>query len=137
MTAADLLLSTPADLLVSTPAPWEDYRARLVDGAIPFQHCRACGRSVFHPRVLCPHCGGVDLEWRTSSGAGEVYSQTYLPARDGGGHQVLLVDLAEGFRVMGVAAGEPLAIGDRVVGRSVPAGDPAGDPGFAFERSVG
>lgn len=128
---------TDADLLVSTPAPWQDYRDRLTGGDIPYQHCLGCARSVFQPRVLCPHCGGVDLEWRTSSGAGVVYSQTFLPARNGGGHQVLLVDLAEGFRVMGVSGDGSLEIGDPVAGRSVPGDDAEADPGFVFERRGG
>ncbi|MCR2799328.1 zinc ribbon domain-containing protein [Microbacterium sp. zg-Y818] len=124
---------TAADLVPAEPAPWATFAARRAEGRIPFQHCWSCERAVFYPRVLCPHCGSVELEWRDSAGVGVVYSATYLPARDGGGRHVLLVDLDEGFRVMGSATDDAgaYAIGSRVRG-AVDVGNPEAEPRFVF-----
>lgn len=130
-----------ADHLVSEPAPWQGLRDRQDAGGFPFQSCTACARAIFYPRVLCPHCGSTVLEWRDAAGLGEVYSQTFLPGSDGGGRRILLVDMAEGFRVMGVAEGDesaPLGIGDMVRGRVViDADSPDADPAYIFTRQDG
>lgn len=125
-----------ADHTVAEPAPWQSYRERLADGAIPYQSCNACAGAIFYPRVLCPHCGATDLTWQAAAGSGAVYSQTFLPARDGGGHQVLLVDMLEGFRLMGVSEASDLAIGDTVVGRSEPHAErPDDEPRYVFTKA--
>ncbi|HEV3002136.1 MAG TPA: zinc ribbon domain-containing protein [Solirubrobacteraceae bacterium] len=82
-----------------------------------FQRCGGCRALLGYPRALCPRCGSRDLAWEQSSGRGVVYSATTVHAREGS-HGVLLVDLAEGVRVMG--AGEA-AIG-AVVGATVDEG---------------
>jgi uncharacterized OB-fold protein len=72
---------------------------------------------VFYPRVLCPGCGGVSLEWRTSSGRGTVYATTAVYRRDAKPYNVALVDLEEGFRMMSRVEGVPaeeVEIGARV-----------------------
>ena len=98
-------------------APAEIYRRYLESGELGFQRCRDCGASIFYPRVLCPACGGISLEWRTSSGRGTVYATTAVYRRDAEPYNVALVDLEEGFRMMsrveGVPAGE-VKIGTRV-----------------------
>ena len=75
------------------------------------------GRLSYYPRVLCPVCGSVSLEWETSSGRGTVYATTAVYRRDAEPHNVVLVDIEEGFRMMsrveGVAA-EEVEIGTRV-----------------------
>ena len=38
------------------------------------QHCQACGRVVYYPRVACPACLSPDLEWRETDPEGEVLS---------------------------------------------------------------
>lgn len=126
-----------ADLAPSEPAPWAEYDAKRRDGVIPFQYCAGCERSVFYPRVLCPHCGSVELEWRESAGAGEIYAQTFVAARDGGGYHVLLVDLDEGFRIMGGAVDDTaeMPIGARVSGGvHLDAERPEAEPRFVFTR---
>lgn len=124
-----------ADHAVREPAPWQGLRERQDAGQIPFQSCATCGHAIFYPRVLCPDCGSTELEWRAASGAGTVYSQTFLPARDGGGRQIVLVDMAEGFRLMGVGDGERLAIGDGVRSRVVADPEsPDADPAYVFTR---
>ncbi len=98
-------------------APAAGYRAGLEAGELRFQRCGSCAAAVFHPRVVCPACGGADLAWERSAGLGTVYSTTAVAVRDGEPYNVVLVDLDEGFRTMsrvdGVAPAE-VAIGARV-----------------------
>lgn len=124
-----------ADHPVSEPAPWRGFRDRQDDGEFPYQSCTACLRAVFYPRVLCPHCGSTRLEWRSARGEGIVYSQTILPVRDGDDRQILLVDMAEGFRILGVSEGARVGIGDTVDGRLVRRGEsPDEDPAYVFTK---
>jgi uncharacterized OB-fold protein len=98
-------------------APAEVYRRYLERGMLGFQRCRDCSSAVFYPRVLCPVCGDVSLEWRTSGGRGVVYATTAVYRRDGEPHNVALVDLEEGFRMMSRVEGVPaeeVGIGLRV-----------------------
>lgn len=82
--------------------PDSHYRAALGAGRFEIQHCGACRRAVFPPRVACPHCGATALAWQAASGAGTVYSTTVVRQRadEGGDYNVALVDLAEGARMM-------------------------------------
>ncbi len=98
-------------------APAEVYRYYLEGGKLGFQECRYCSSAVFYPRVLCPVCGSLSLEWRTSGGRGVVYATTTVYRRDDEPYNVALVDLEEGFRMMsrveGVSA-EEVGVGLRV-----------------------
>ncbi|MGY8661172.1 OB-fold domain-containing protein [Bradyrhizobium sp. UFLA05-109] len=89
------------------------------DAAIVFQCCEACGGVQYFHRTFCAACGAPDPRERRASGKGTVYATTlvcraatpemraYVP------YNILLVDCAEGFRMM--AHGEKgLAIGDEV-----------------------
>lgn len=113
-------------------APTETYATYLREGRLAFQHCTSCGRAVFYPRVLCPYCGSTSLEWRESSGRGAVYATTAIYRRDREPHNVVLVDLDEGFRMMsrveGIAA-EEVEIGMRV---SFEAREEEGEPVAVF-----
>jgi uncharacterized protein len=88
-------------------APAEVYRRYLEGKTLGFQRCRACSSAVFYPRVLCPVCGSIFLEWRTSGGRGVVYATTAVYRRDGEPYNVALVDLKEGFRMMSRVEGVP------------------------------
>jgi uncharacterized OB-fold protein len=69
-----------------------------------FQRCEDC-RAAIHPRrVLCPACGSRRLADETSAGRGVVYSTTTVYRREAI-HNVALVDLDEGFRVMSEVVG--------------------------------
>ena len=98
-------------------APVEVYRSYLKEGRLGFQRCRGCQSAIFYPRVLCPVCGSTSLAWETSGGRGTVYTTTAVYHRDRDPHNVALVDLEEGFRMMSrierVPAGE-VEIGMRV-----------------------
>lgn len=78
------------------------YEAGLKSGRFRIQLCHDCSRHVFYPRVLCPHCASANLDWIAPSGAGTVYSTTVVrrPDNKGGPYNVVLVDLAEGVRLM-------------------------------------
>ena len=98
-------------------APARVYARYLESGKLAFQRCEDCESSVFYPRVLCPVCGGTSFEWRESGGRGAGYAASAIPHRDREPHNVALVDLDEGFRMMsrveGVAA-EEVEVGTRV-----------------------
>ncbi|RKT90059.1 hypothetical protein SAMN05421805_11461 [Saccharopolyspora antimicrobica] len=104
------------DVMALDGAPEVVFRDGLAAGELRFQRCRKCSAAVFQPRVLCPACGSDDLAWQRSSGLGSVYATTAVRTREGA-HNVALVDLDEGFRMMsrieGVAA-DQVVIGTRV-----------------------
>jgi len=82
--------------------PEQQFLDKLAAGRFEIQRCAGCGKHVFYPRVLCPHCGAERLEWMAPSGRGTVYSTTVVRRKpaDGGDYNVCLVDLAEGVRMM-------------------------------------
>ena len=88
--------------------------------AIVYQECTACGARQYFRRSFCAACGAPEPEARRASGEGTVYAtsrvcraatpetKAHVP------YNILLVDTAEGFRMM--AHGDNgLAIGDKVV----------------------
>ncbi len=86
---------------VETAPFWDGVAA----GRLDIQRCRSCRRHVFYPRSLCPHCGGLDLEWVTASGKGTVYSFTVVhraPAefQAEAPYVVAMVELEEGVRML-------------------------------------
>jgi hypothetical protein len=80
-----------------------------------FHRCAVCASAIHPPRPLCPVCGSTSLAFEQSAGAGTVYSTTTVHAREGS-HDVSLVDLDEGYRVMTTVTGGGV-IGARVRGR--------------------
>ncbi|MBB5156762.1 Zn-ribbon domain-containing OB-fold protein [Saccharopolyspora phatthalungensis] len=80
-------------------APETVFRDGLATGELRYQRCGRCSSAVFQPRVLCPGCGSGDLSWQRSSGLGTVYSTTVVRDRTGM-HNVALIDLDDGFRMM-------------------------------------
>jgi uncharacterized OB-fold protein len=88
-----------------------------------YQRCEDCGAAIHPYRVTCPVCGSRRLRDERSAGAGVVYSTTTVHAREGA-YDVVLVDLAEGFRVMSAIAG--MASGDVRIGMAVRAADDDG-----------
>jgi uncharacterized OB-fold protein len=93
--------------MLRLPGPEKRYLDALAAGRFEIQQCAACRKHVFHPRVLCPHCGGERLDWVAASGRGTVYSTTVVRRKpaDGGDYNIVLVDLAEGPRMMSRVAG--------------------------------
>lgn len=91
----------------------------LEEGHLSVQRCLACGRTVFYPRVSCPHCHADRLEWGRHDGTGHVYSFTVVHRRDAEPYAVALVEIAESTRLLarvapedraGVSVGTPIAL---------------------------
>ena len=117
----------PPQSAVSAPF-WDATR----DQRILIQWCGDCGRAVWYPRHLCPHCASSTLEWREVSGHGVVYavSVQYRPGlpqlANRVPYAVVLVDLVEGVRMMSNVFGsdpERVAVGDAVVAAWEPLSD--------------
>src|SRR5918992_3630793 len=68
-TARRITLGELSEDMGSAEAPAAAYRRHLQNGKLGYQRCGACSAAVFYPRVLCPVCGGGELEWR-GGGAG-------------------------------------------------------------------
>jgi len=99
---AAITLDSEMTDMENSPGPDAVFAAKLAEGVFEIQKCNGCGTYVFHPRVICPACGSAALEWVAPSGQGTIYARTVVrrkPER-GGDYNVVLVDLAEGVRMM-------------------------------------
>ncbi len=94
------------------------------ENRIVFQRCEVCRERWYFWREFCPRCGAATPQDHASSGVGSVYAVTvvsraptetlrpFLP------YCIVLIDMEEGFRMMGHGAPD-LAIGERVRARFV------------------
>lgn len=99
---------------------WEGAAA----GELRYRKCTSCSAAIFFPRSICPKCGTPEPNWVVSKGTGVVYACTTIhrapPAFvDKAPYTVLLVDLDEGFRMMGGLVTDvdndiDITVGDRV-----------------------
>lgn len=97
-------MSTSRPIPQPTPDTAPFWSATL-EGQLSIQQCRACGKYVFYPRLLCPACLSSDLNWMVASGRGTVYSYTVVqraPAAFASlvPYVVGLIELDEGPRLM-------------------------------------
>jgi len=91
---------------VPVPTPetqpfWDGAR----EGRLMLPWCEDCAQPHFHPRAICPHCGGATLHWREASGRGRLHTYVinHKPARgfeDRVPHVIAVVELAEGPRLL-------------------------------------
>lgn len=92
---------------------------------LTYQQCRNCAHIVWYPRAHCTGCVEGDLETKTASGVGTVYTfsvvrQSYHPFfRSQAPYAVAWIDLAEGPRMLSNVIGlkDPsteLQVGDAV-----------------------
>jgi hypothetical protein len=79
------------------PSPADVFAEHCTRGQLAYQ-VDVEGRAVFHPRV-------GPYEWRVSEGLGTVYSTTTVHRRGEEAHDVSLIDLDEGFRMMSTVRG--------------------------------
>jgi uncharacterized OB-fold protein len=90
--------------------------------AILYQSCAHCGTPQYFRRGFCASCGATELAEKQSSGRGTVYATSVVTraatpeTRAHVPYNIVLVDTAEGFRMMAHGAND-LAIGDRVAAR--------------------
>lgn len=86
--------------------PDRAFQDHVADGHLWLQRCADCGDHIFHPRILCPHCGSTHLDWTRASGLGTIHSRAAIVRRPKEGqtepqkHCLVLVDLDEGPRMM-------------------------------------
>jgi uncharacterized OB-fold protein len=91
-------------------SPGATYVAHCEKGELAYQVNVATGAAVFHPRVAAPGDGAA-LEWRVSKGLGTVHATTVVHTRGEPPHNVALIDLDEGFRMMSRVEGiDPMAV---------------------------
>lgn len=95
-----------------------EYWAAVQDGRLVFQKCSACGASYVYPRPYCVRCFSDDVRLVNSLGRGEIHAKTvvHIPAMEGGatGYPVVLVELAEGIRMLARYAGDRAVTGQPV-----------------------
>jgi uncharacterized OB-fold protein len=90
--------------------------------AIGYQACPACAAVWYFRRGFCPACGTPSPRQHRSEGRGVVYAATLVcraatpEAKAHVPYAIVLVDVAEGFRMMAHGQ-QDLAIGDRVIAR--------------------
>lgn len=107
-------------------SPEAQWRDALAHGEFLLQRSKSSGEYCFPPRVMAPGTGADDLEWVQASGAGTIYSVTMIsPKPPASCYAVVLVDLAEGPRVMSRVEGIPAE--DVQIGMAVKARIAAGD----------
>jgi uncharacterized OB-fold protein len=96
---------------VQKPLPVADpvtapFWASVKAHAMQLQRCNGCGRSIFYPRGVCPHCFSDDLAWQPVAGTGAVHAFTIVhrhpsPAfNDEAPYVVALIELDEGVRML-------------------------------------
>lgn len=102
--------------------PSAEWDAALAEGRFLIQQPVGGGEAVFPPRAFAPGTGD-ELEWVEASGHGTVYSATWIQRKPPEPpYNVVLVDLAEGARLMGRVEGvtpETLHIGMTVKARII------------------
>jgi uncharacterized OB-fold protein len=100
----------------------EAFTAAAKEGKFMIKACKACGKTHWYPRALCPFCFG-ETEWVEHAGTGTIYS--YSPMRRGG-FTIAYVVLTDGPTMMTNLVDcdmDALAIGQSVKLKFVPAED--------------
>lgn len=97
------------------PAPLTTFADHCARGELAYT-VDADGRPVWPPRW--------GLAWRVSAGRGEVHATTTVRRRGEEPHNVALVALDEGFRMMSRVEADEVAVGMRVEVRFDDAGHP-------------
>jgi len=85
---------------LKTESPLGGFIEHCKRGELAYQVCTDDGTPVFYPRVVAPKTGNPNLQWRVSKGLGTVHATTVVHNRDAPPHNVALIDVDEGFRMM-------------------------------------
>jgi acetyl-CoA acetyltransferase/uncharacterized OB-fold protein len=141
-------MSTPAGSAAATEAPrYAGALPRPTPETLPFWQalkqgrfdlpwCQDCGQPHFYPRLLCPHCGGERLQWRTASGRGRIHTYVINHKAPKGWagpvpYVIAVVELDEGPRLLtnletsapptpeNVCIGQPVTLAPRAVTEQV------------------
>ena len=123
-------LKAPAPTRTALTAPfWEAARK----GRLVLQHSDACGKGVFYPRAICPHCWSDRLQWRDAGGRGRLrsFSVVHRPGHPAWApvapYAIGLVELDEGPTMLShilvsldrLAVGMPLTVTMTQVGEEM------------------
>lgn len=114
-------MSTPyVDRKITAPQVYPDNQA-FWDAAneqrLMVKFCKACGKTHWYPRPLCPHCGSADTELRAASGKGTIYTVSVTRRAGPTAYAMAYVTLDEGVTMMTNIVDcdlDALRIGDRV-----------------------
>jgi uncharacterized OB-fold protein len=96
---------TAAAKPVPTVSPaTEPYWSAAARGQLVLPKCLVCGRFHHHPRLWCPHCWSLDLEWVRPCGRGIVVTYSVVQQPPSPGFEVpyvlAVVRLDEGPQLM-------------------------------------
>jgi uncharacterized OB-fold protein len=116
-------LDVPGPLALALTEPF--WRA-AENGELILQKCGDCGRSIFYPRAICPHCWSDQLHFEKASGRGRLkaFSRVHKPGHPGWNpaapYLIALVELVEGPTMLShlITSRTQVNIGDRL--RMVP-----------------
>ena len=111
---------------IPSPSPhtkefWEGAKA----GKLMLPRCTDCNRVHWYPRLICPHCHSMNLEWIEASGEGRIHTfavqhRAMGPWAEEAPFVTAYIDLNEGDRMLTVLRGvdplkpETIKIGARV-----------------------
>ena len=95
------------------------------EGRFMLPRCTNCNRVHWYPRLICPHCHAMEIEWFEASGEGRIHTFAVQHRAFGGWAEetpfvTAYIDMNEGDRMFtvlrGVDAGRPetIRIGGRV-----------------------
>lgn len=93
-------------------SPLGRYLEHCKKAELAYQVCTDDQTPVFYPRAVAPKTGSTNLEWRISKGLGTVYATTVVyGAKDQPPHNVALIDVDEGYRMMSRVEGiDPMQV---------------------------
>lgn len=83
-----------------TVSPRQQYLEYCQAEKLGYQYSPSTDTAIFYPRTVSPGTGLADLEWRESAGIGTVYATSVVRPRNETPHNVSVVELDEGFRMM-------------------------------------
>jgi uncharacterized OB-fold protein len=75
------------------------FREAARAGRLVIPVCRACGRSHWYPRGVCPFCFGAEIDWQETAGDGVIYSYSVM-RRATPPYAIAYVTLPEGPSVL-------------------------------------
>ncbi len=103
----------PAPVVTAeTQGFWDAARA----GRFVVPTCSACGKAHWYPRANCPFCDSAEVEWRSASGKGTIYTFSVM-RRAKEPYAIAYVTLAEGPTMMTNIVGcdfDALRVGQQV-----------------------
>jgi len=92
-------------------SPLHTYLEFCEKNLLAYQWDEQAGKSVFYPRLVAPETGHGDLTWRVSAGYATVYASTVVYEKGQPSHNVCLVEVDEGYRMMSRVEGiDPLDV---------------------------